>query len=333
MSLTKWKEFGTIAVGKMAQAQPGDRLLILTDTRTDSDIAEACRAAGIEAGIDTAFLTIPFMEPTDTSELSSEAAHAVLEANVILGICETMFDEKAAARQARAKGTRIAITSPSGMEDFLIDGICGVDYDHMLKVAERACELWAASESCQVTSPVGTNISFEMKGRPVLIGDGMATQPGELDFFPGVSMANAPVEETIQGTIVVDGNIPPGRLVAAPVTCELEKGIITRISGGKDAQDLEAYFAESGDLIAKHLCHFTLGLNPRAQTTGNVHQDEHVLGAVTFGFGSQDPDFKGNVPACQVHCDVVLRSPTIFLDGTVFCQNNRLNEDLGLGGL
>jgi len=81
------------------------------------------------------------------------------------------------------------------------------------------------------------------------------------------------------------------------------------------------------------LCHFTLGLNPRAKTTGHVHQDEHVLGAVTFGFGSQDPDFKGNVPPCKVHCDVVLQSSTIYLDDTVMCENNRLNPDLGLGGL
>ena len=333
MSKAKWKEFGNIAVKKMAQALPGEKLLILTDTRADSDIAEACREAGIEAGIDTRFLIIPYMEPTDTSELAPKAAQTILDADVILGICETMFDEKAAARQAREKGARLAITSPAGMEDFLIEGICGVDYDHMLKVAERACELWADSDTCQITSSVGTNISFGMKGRPVLIGDGMATQPGELDFFPGVSIANAPIEETIQGTMVVDGNIPPGKLVEALVTCELEKGIITHISGEKEAQDLEAYFAESGDPIAKHLCHFTLGLNPRAKTTGNVHQDEHVLGAVTFGFGSQDPDFKGMVPDCKVHCDVVLPSTTILLDGVVFCKNNRLNADLGLGGL
>jgi leucyl aminopeptidase (aminopeptidase T) len=172
-----------------------------------------------------------------------------------------------------------------------------------------------------------------MKGRPALIGDGMATEPGEADFFPGVSIANAPVEETISGTIVVDGNIPPGRLVDAPVTCLLERGIIVDISGGADADALAQQFEESGDPIAKHLCHFTLGLNPRAKTTGHVHQDEHVLGAVTFGFGSQDPDFKGTVPPCKVHFDVVLRSPTISLDGIVMCANNTLNPDLGLGGL
>jgi leucyl aminopeptidase (aminopeptidase T) len=333
MSPTHWREFGAIAVNKMAQAQPGEKLLILTDTRTDQKIAEACREAGIAAGIDTRYQVIPYLEPTDTRELEPDAAQAILDADVILGICETMFDEKEAARLARKNGTRITITAPGGMEDFLISGICDVDYDLMLRVAERARELWAGAELCRITSSLGTDIRFGMQGRPVLIGDGMATQPGELDFFPGVSIANAPIEDTIQGTIVIDGNIPPGKLVEEPVICDLDKGVITRIDGGRDAAELEAYFAESGDPVAKHLCHFTLGLNPGAKTTGHVHQDEHVLGAVTFGFGSQDPDFQGTVPPCQVHCDVVLRSPTILLDGTLFCRDNQLNNDLGLGGL
>jgi hypothetical protein len=64
-----------------------------------------------------------------------------------------------------------------------------------------------------------------------------------------------------------------------------------------------------------------------------LHQDEHILGAVTFGFGSQDPDFKGTVPPSKVHVDVVLKSPTIFLDDVIMCENNKLNLNLGLGGL
>lgn len=57
------------------------------------------------------------------------------------------------------------------------------------------------------------------------------------------------------------------------------------------------------------------------------------MGAVTFGFGHQDPSYRGTVGVAKVHLDVVLASPTIALDGVVMCQNNRLNPDLGLGGL
>ena len=59
-----------------------------------------------------------------------------------------------------------------------------------------------------------------------------------------------------------------------------------------------------------------------------MHQDEHVLGAITFGFGNQDPSFKGAVGAAKVHADVVLLSPTVILDGVLMLEKNRLNPDL-----
>jgi leucyl aminopeptidase (aminopeptidase T) len=62
-------------------------------------------------------------------------------------------------------------------------------------------------------------------------------------------------------------------------------------------------------------------------------EDERVVGGITFGFGNQDPAFKGNVGVAKVHADVVLVSPTVYLDGAVMCEKNRLNPDLGLGGL
>jgi leucyl aminopeptidase (aminopeptidase T) len=333
MATDRWDKFAEIAVRKMGQVKPGEKLLILADTKTDIVVAEACSHAGKKTGAETQLLVIPWRASTDTRDLNEETVRAINGADVVIGLCETMFVEKESTEAARRNGTRIAATTVAGMEDFAIEGIVDVDYEKMIEIAKRGCELWENTKICQVTSTLGTDIQFLMKGRPALIGDGMATEPGEADFFPGVSIANAPVEETICGTIVIDGNIPPGRLVETPVSCRLERGVIVDISGGADAETLKQQFEESGDPIAKNLCHFTLGLNPRAKTTGHVHQDEHVLGAVTFGFGSQDPDFKGNVPPSKVHFDAVLKSPTILLDGIVMCENNKLNPDLGLGGL
>jgi leucyl aminopeptidase (aminopeptidase T) len=65
--------------------------------------------------------------------------------------------------------------------------------------------------------------------------------------------------------------------------------------------------------------------------TGNMIEDERVVGGITFGFGN--PAFKGNVWVARVHADVVLVSATVYLDGAVMCEKSRLNPDLGLGGL
>ncbi len=328
-----WRDLGDIAVRRMAAVKPGENLLILADTETDPDVAQACFDAGIDAGARASLLVIPFMEPTDPSELDGATIGAIAGSDVVIGVCETMFTEKESTERALESGVRIASTNVKGMEKFVIEGVRDVDYDLMIEVGTRIGALWQNTARCRVTSPLGTDLTFDVRGRPIDLGTGMATEPGQADFFPGVSVANAPIESTIQGTIVVDGNIPPGRLPAAPVTLYMKDGVIVDFEGGEDADALRAYFAASGDPIATHLCHFTLGLNPRARTSGSVHQDEHVLGAVTFGFGSQSPAFGGTVPPCNVHCDVVLTTAKIECDGVVMLEDNRLNEDLGFGGL
>jgi leucyl aminopeptidase (aminopeptidase T) len=172
---------------------------------------------------------------TDPREFDPSTAGTIQGADVVMALCETMFVEKAGTRKAREKGTRVVSTHPKGMEDFLIEGILDVDYPLMIKVAKKACELWKKTKVCQVTSPLGTDISFRLKGRPALVGDGMATEPGEIGFFPGVDASIAPIKETINGTIVIDGNMSPIGLVSAPVTLRMEKGVITAIEGGADA--------------------------------------------------------------------------------------------------
>ena len=329
----RWAQFAEVAVRKMGQVKPGEKVLVLSDTWTDQEVANACFNAAVNAGAQASLLVIPRMAPEDSSELDDVTIAAIANADVVLGMCETMFMSKESTERALTGGTRISSTNVNGMENFAIEGLLEVDYDLMIDIANKIGDLWQKTELCRVTSQYGTDITYDMRGRPIDVGHGMALEPGASDFFPGVSVANAPIEKTIHGTIVVDGNIPPGRLVKEPVTLRIEDGVIAAIEGSSEAAALRAYFAASGDPIATHLCHFTLGLNPRAHTSGSVHQDEHVLGAITYGFGSQAGAFGGCVPPCNVHCDVVLTTGTIECDGVVMLEANELSADLGLGGL
>jgi leucyl aminopeptidase (aminopeptidase T) len=334
MSVIRWGEFGDIVVRQMAQVKTGESLLVLADTWTDMEIAEACLVAGMNARTNAQLLVIPRMSHTDTREFNTSTAGAIEGAGVIVAVCETMFIEKAATRRAREGGTRIVSVMPRGLEDFAVEGILDVDYPLMMEIGKKIAGLWERTEYCQVRSPLGTDVSFRLKGRPADMGDGTATKPGQVGFFPGVDVGIAPVEETINGTIVIDGCIDPGgRLVSSPITCYLEKGVITSIEGGADASVWRSSLESVDDPKAFHLCHFTIGLNPRAKASDNMHECEHVLGAITFGFGDQDPGFQGTVGEAKIHADAVLMSPTVTLDGVVMLENNELNPELGLGGL
>ena len=54
-----------------------------------------------------------------------------------------------------------------------------------------------------------------------------------------------------------------------------------------------------------------------------------MLAGIDFGFGSQDPDFGGALGPCSHHEDVMLATPTIYLDGNKMSGDGKLNPDLG----
>ena len=335
MTVLRWREWGEAVVGILVEAKPGENLLILTDTSTNMEIAEACLTAGISAKANTHLLVIPYAGPKDYNRDFRSAVGAIHVADVIVKLGGSRTEGiEAAMLKAREKGARVTQCEPNGVEEYVLEAVLDVDYPLMVEVAEKVCDLWRQTQICEVTSPLGTDVSFQLKGRPALRGDGRAVEPGHVGFFPGATPSIAPVEKTINGTIVVDGTIdaPIGR-VSEPITLRLEKGVITRIEGGVDADALRARLESTGDPKAFHLCHFNVGINPRARMGYKMMQDEMVTGAVTFGFGSQDPIFEGTVGAALMHSDVVLESPTIKLDGRVMCENNKLNPDMGLAGL
>ena len=108
------------------------------------------------------------------------------------------------------------------------------------------------------------------------------------------------------------------------MTLTLKNGVIDEIKGGKDADNFLKSLESANDEKVFHLCHVTLGLNPAAKKSNNMHECEHVVGAVTFGFGDQDPSFEGNVGEAKIHSDVVIMSPTIVLDDKKLVENNKI---------
>ena len=334
MTILRWGEWADAVIDFILQVKSAENFLIISDTGTDTAIGNACLVAGIKAKANAQLLVVPEMRAGRRQSLEfGSAAGAVLGSDVILGLCEINNDSiQNAMYSSREKGARISICDVKNNEAWVIEGVLDVDLALMTDVAQKICALWSVTELCRVTSNVGTDISFQLKGRPSMPGDGRAIKQGTLDFFPGATPSVAPVENTINGTIVVDGSVDAGP-VSTPITLEVVSGYVTEIKGEADADLFRKRLESTGDPKAFAICHWNLGINPRAKMGHKMAEDEMVMGAITFGFGNQDPDFEGDVGTAKMHSDVVLSSGTITLDGTVMIEGREFNQDMGLGGL
>jgi 2,5-dihydroxypyridine 5,6-dioxygenase len=323
-----WEEFAEVTVNRLVRPEPGDPFLIITDTANDITLAEACLAAGLRAGADAQLMVKPRLARGAASKPGPILSDAIRASKLILEFCGGIVRAPATIK-AREKGTRLLSTNVKGIEEYVIRALLDVDYDAMIRNAELMAELWDKTEHCRVTSPQGTDVSFDLSPRKSIIGDGALSEDGEVDFFPGAQVSIAPVEETINGRIVIDASDSVQGIVHTPYSFTLKNGVITTVEGGKEADTMRNWLESRNDEKIYRLCHFSVGLNPQAGISGNMIEDERKLAAVDFGFGYQDPKFGGTVGLSPYHMDIMLATPTIYLDGEEMSGGGKLNAEMG----
>ena len=124
---------------------------------------------------------------------------------------------------------------------------------------------------------------------------------------------------------MVNGSIfPPIGKLDRPAEITMKDGKIVDVKGGTGAAEWYKYLKEFDDPKMYYVAHFSLGLNPNASLSGNIFEDERVRSCVVFGFGSQMPDFKGNLGKAKTHTDTVTLNSTVFLDDTKVAEKGNI---------
>jgi leucyl aminopeptidase (aminopeptidase T) len=323
-----WEQFAEAVVQQLVRPQPGDPFLIITDVAEDINVAEACLAAGLRAGADAQLIIKQRLARGAASKPGPILSEAILASKLILSFCGGIVRAPATI-EARRRGTRLLSTGLKGIEEYAVCALLDVDIPAMLRNADRVAKLWDGAKRGRLTSPQGSDVSFDLMPRKSIIGDGALTEDGEVDLFPGAQVSIAPVEETINGAIVVDASDSVQGVVHAPYTMTIEKGAIVAIEGGKEADVMRNWLESRNDEKIYHLCHYSIGLNPQAGISGNMIEDERMLTAIDFGFGYQDPKFGGTVGLSPYHMDIMLATPTTYIDGKEMSGGGKLNPEMG----
>ncbi len=190
----------------------------------------------------------------------------------------------------------------------MIDGVMRADWQQVKDRTERVVSLVEGADSVSVTTPIGTDISFSIKGRPVMADTGIITTQGSFSNLPAGEAFLAPVEGTAQGQLVLEW--APTRKLSSPVTLIVKDGLVTEARGTDElAQLINSKIAE--DSRMGNIAELGIGTNESATRPDNILETEKILGTVHIALG--DNSTFGGTVSVPYHQDFIFFKPTMKL--------------------
>jgi len=244
------------------------------------------------------------------AEPPAPVAGALLEADVFVAPTTKSLTHTRARSDATDAGARGA-TMPGITEDVMIAGL-DADYEAIARACADLMAQVEGADGIRVTSPQGTDVTFEPGSREWRDDVGLNHEPGEFSNLPAGEIFVSP--ETADGTYVVDGTMMPhGLLDGRQLEFDVADGFVTRISDDAVREQVEAAADEVGR-DAYNLAELGIGANVGVtELVGSVLLDEKAAGTVHVAIGD-DAGFGGDVEA-PLHLDGVLTEPTVYADG------------------
>lgn len=224
-----------------------------------------------------------------------------------------------------------AVWTPGITED-MYNRTVNINYGELAERCKKLGKIFENAINVQVTAAGGTNISVPVYGRKLMNDDGDFSKPGTGGNIPAGEVFISPLVGKCQGVIVYDGSMTfsdGDSILETPITCKVENGYVTEISGGEEAKRLLKTITEAenrsieyekngklpegqGEIYkknARNIGELGIGLNPAASITGNMLEDEKAFRTCHFAVGE---NYDNDAPSL-IHLDGVVRNPTITL--------------------
>ncbi|WP_150301307.1 2,5-dihydroxypyridine 5,6-dioxygenase [Pseudomonas profundi] len=190
---------------------------------------------------------------------------------------------------------------------------------------ESAAKVLSEAKSIVVQSGAGSDFRASLGQYPTVTEYGFADAPGRWDHWPSGFLFSWPNEESAEGVLVLDvGDIllPFKNYCRERITLEIEKGFITSIHGGFEAEYLREYMVYFNDPEVYGISHIGWGLQPRAQWTAMGLYDKNdgmCMDARAFEgnflFSTGPNTEVGGSRKTPCHMDIPLRNCDILIDG------------------
>ena len=295
---------------------PGEEVLVVCNPVTE-EIGALMR---IEAQGDGADATLAVISERDSAaaEPPAAVAAAMAAADVVLAPTIQSLSHTAARKAASEAGVRIG-TLPGVTEEMLGRLMTG-DLEEIRRRGWAVVTALNRGTEARITCRHGSDLRIGLQGRMGIVDAGELGNKGAFGNLPCGEGFIAPLEGTTEGTLVVDGSIAEIGLLDTPVSLAVREGNLVEATGNDGARLMELLTAHGED--GTNVAELGIGTNEEAILTGNILEDEKILGTCHVAFGASAAI--GGTVQVPVHLDCVILEPTVEIDGETIVSGGDL---------
>ena len=313
---------GKTLVERCAAVASDEDVLLLTDTTTHPAILDAMLASvrNVGARVTVVARTFP-RRPHDLPP--APVAWAMKGATMIFDLSRYDILHTLPIREALFDyGARYIGVANQTPQTFLAPNIADVDYDKTYGDACRLIEVLEHGSTLRYTSPNGTDLVADIRGKKWYPLAGVAREPGRVAMIPIGEVFGLGVHGGTSGIVVLESLQAFGRL-NTPIVLEVKESWVTKVEGADEAERLKAMWARTEN--ANYIGELGgIGLNPMAKATGRLDANEEsmMLGAVHIGFG--DSLTYGGRVSSRMHLNGVITNVTVEVDGRAVVADGQI---------
>lgn len=292
----------------------GEEVLVIANPAT-RHLGARLREEAADAGGDSVLALISERD-SHAAEPPRTVAEAMAAADVILAPTIQSLSHTAARKRATEAGARCA-TLP-GVTAEMLARVMSADMEGLRHKGRAVADALDAAADARISCPNGTELRLDLRGRKAIPDAGELSSTGAFGNLPCGEGFIAPAGG--EGALVVDGSMAGIGLVDEPVELVVEGGHLASARGGQGMAFMELLTVHGED--GTNVAELGIGTNEKAKLTGEILEDEKILGTCHVAFGASAAI--GGTVQVPVHLDCVVTKPTVELDGEPIVRDGEL---------
>lgn len=268
----------------------GEHVLVTADTNTEKRAVDAVVNASHSLGARVASMvlapSLPFQGGLANPYMPDPVTAAAQHCDAWIDLCMPYIAGAAVYDKAMKNGrTRYFLAADIGAEG-IIRIFAKADLNQVFEVSDLFNALLAesAGKQCVFTTPLGTDVSFQL-ANPEGLAIERATKPGGY-FVPGTVMV-IPELDSVKGTVICESTFHEYyTTLEEPYRFEVDGKIRSVTGGGTELKAIDRSLKRAGNGDYGNIVHFTCGYHPAARFTGKSFiEDQRVIGCNAVGLG------------------------------------------------